>query len=402
MSRRGKPASTGAKGRAIGSDSDAKGTRAKGPLRPASARRRVVDRPSLSYFKGCLLGGALGDALGYPIEFISSSEEIARRYGVAPPRDLDFSASGALISDDTQMTLFTAEGLIRGMYRWMDKGHCHLASCMQRAYLRWYATQGAQRRSDSEEDMVYSGWLIGEQRLWHRRGPGNTCLSALARTLERGGLPTVEAPPNDSKGCGAVMRSAPFGLAARDRDWAFCEARDAAVLTHGHPSGFLAAAYFAALIHDTSRGVALDEAMLEADKLLAREKGHEEVVATVAKVRALVPAGPPTYQSLESIGGGWVAEETLGIALLCSLTAGAGSPTTVRQALWRSVAHGGDSDSTGSLTGNLLGAMFGLRCLPRSWLNELELRDLVERIATDMHRVFGRAEAGSCKGYPPN
>jgi ADP-ribosylglycohydrolase len=321
---------------------------------------------------------------------------------VEAPRRLDFSGKGALISDDTQMTLFTAEGLIRGANRWMDRGLCHLASSLQRAYLRWYVTQGAQWPAGYEDSMENSGWLIGERRLWQRRGPGNTCLSALAHTFETGGVPTAKKPPNDSKGCGAIMRSAPFGLAARNRGWAFREARDAAVLTHGHPSGFLAAAYFAAVIHDTLRGMALDEAMLEADKLLAQEKGRREIVAVVKKVRALAPAGPPSPAIVETIGGGWVAEETLGIALLCALTAGAGSPGAVRQALWRAVAHGGDSDSTGSVTGNLLGAMFGLKCLPRGWLEELELRDLVERIARDMHGVFGGNEEAWGKGYPPN
>ncbi len=102
------------------------------------------------------------------------------------------------------------------------------------------------------------GLLLAEPRLHARRAPGGTCLGALAQSFMGRPLPTVESPLNYSKGCGAVMRSAPFGLAARTRSDAFRNARDAAVLTHGHPSGYLSAAYLAALIFDLVRGSSIE------------------------------------------------------------------------------------------------------------------------------------------------
>jgi ADP-ribosylglycohydrolase len=228
-----------------------------------------------------------------------------------------------------------------------------------------------------------AGALMADPRLHARRAPGNTCLAALAQSFTRGRLATVEDPPNGSKGCGAVMRSAPFGLAARDRAEAFREARDAGVLTHGHPSGYLSAAYFAAVVFDVARDAPLADAMRRADELLAVEAESGETRAAIEGARRVAAHGAPSRAALEGLGGGWVGEEALAIAIACALTAGDG----VAAALWRSVVHGGDSDSTGSLTGNLLGAMRGEGALPAAWLAELELRDVVERVARELHEV---------------
>jgi len=73
--------------------------------------------------RGCLLGGAVGDALGWPVEFMKI-DEIRRRYGPDGIREYDPSAPGGLgaITDDTQMTLFTAEGILRSTTRCMEHG----------------------------------------------------------------------------------------------------------------------------------------------------------------------------------------------------------------------------------------------------------------------------------------
>jgi ADP-ribosylglycohydrolase len=66
------------------------------------------------------------------------------------------------------------------------------------------------------------------------------------------------------------------------------------------------------------------------------------------------------------------------------------------------VAHAGDSDSTGSLTGNLLGAMFGCESLPEAWLADLELREVIERVAADLHATFVLGLEPNLGRYPPN
>ncbi len=350
--------------------------------------------------RGCLLGGALGDALGYPIEFDRSIDSIVGRHGSRAPRQLAYAgAPPARISDDTQMTLFVAEGLIRASQRASDRGLAHGPTMIRHALMRWYLTQDP--RSGA---LVHSspGWLVGERRLQERRAPGTTNLSALRAQVLGGAMPDLDHPPNDSKGCGAVMRSAPIGLAAPSREDAFALGRDAAVLTHGHPSGYLAAAYFAALVHDLSRGMSLPGAMPAADVLLRAERGHEEVAAAIAAARAVAERGIPDARALESLGGGWVAEQALAIALACALTVEEDSSGAFAAALWRSAVHGGDSDSTASLTGNLIGCTLSATSLPESWLAELELRDVVERVADDLCGSAILDAELDYESYPPN
>lgn len=363
--------------------------------------------PSEDVFLGCLLGGALGDALGYPIEFVRSWQQIVERFGATAPRDLVYVSGGrdaaappsqpcapseALISDDTQMTLFSAEAILRA---WSAGGGAIVPFALG-AYQRWYVTQEIAPR-DRVRSRSGQGLLLAEPRLYARRAPGQTCLSALSLSFTRPSVATIHDPPNGSKGCGAVMRAAPFGLAAPSREEAFVAARDAAVLTHGHPSGYLSAAYLAALVHDLARGAALEEAMGLADVLLAREREHQELAAALARARALAAGGPLSPSAIEQLGGGWVGEEALAIAVACALQVTA---SDVAQTLWRAVAHGGDSDSTGSITGNLVGAMFGASALPARWLSRIELRDLIERVARDLHAAATRRGSPDTTAYP--
>lgn len=300
--------------------------------------------------RACLLGGALGDALGYPIEFSHGP------FDSVPPSEL----SPGVFSDDTQMTLFTAEGIADAA-----RSGAPVLEAVHDAYHRWLRTQ----LGVTGENLT---GLLAIPSLWVRRAPGNTCLSALMQNAQFDRTPTVEAPPNDSKGCGAVMRSAPFGIAARSRASAFQLARDAGVLTHGHPSGYLSAALFASIVWDLARGAVLDAALASGLSMLTGEPKHEETLAAVVGARDVARLGRPSREALESLGGGWVGEEALAIALACVLTA-----DDVRSTLWRSVAHAGDSDSTGSLTGNLLGAMVGAASLPADWLATLQMHEVI-------------------------
>lgn len=355
--------------------------------------------PSLDAFLGCLLGGALGDALGYPIEF-DRGEDIVRRQGTAPPEGLICPGRDglALVSDDTQMTLFTAEGLIRAQQRWLERGICDPVGVVAGALLRWYATQGG----DIEPDLR-SGWLLDEPRLGARRAPGNTCLSALsalaAAPVRRG---SVVSPPNDSKGCGAVMRAAPCGLAAATREIAFELGRDTGALTHGHPSGYLASAYVAAVIWDLARGSSMGAALDAADRLLSSAHGREELERTLSSARELARRGRFDRAAVESLGGGWTGEEALAIAILCASGFDAGRLASVRDALWCAAAHSGDSDSTAAIAGNLLGARVGAKGLPEGWLAGVELRGVIERIGRDLHRSCVLGEELDRLAYPPN
>ena len=209
-------------------------------------------------FRGCLLGGALGDALGAPVEF-DGLEAIVEAHGPGGPADLGaaYGVRGA-ITDDTQMTLWTADGLLRGL-----DGADRRAS-VHRAYLRWLATQDGDRAGAD-------GWLASHDALWSRRAPGHTCLSA----LRSGRAGTPGAPINDSKGCGGVMRVAPAGLLMAKPEAAFEAGLEAAALTHGHPSGSVAAGALAAAVAALRDGAGLEAALDRASTLAADAGGGE-------------------------------------------------------------------------------------------------------------------------------
>ncbi len=84
-------------------------------------------------------------------------------------------------------------------------------------------------------------------------------------------------------------------------------------------------------------------------------------------------------EAIGRIGGGWIAEEALGIAVYCALTA-----RDFADGVIRAVNHGGDSDSTGSITGNILGALWGAEAIPSSFLEPLELRGVITELAEDL------------------
>jgi len=329
-----------------------------------------------SRFRGCLLAGAVGDALGAAVEFMSR-DAILARYGTEGIRELDpaYGRIGA-ITDDTQMTLFTAEGLLRGQIRATARGICDRTGVIARAYQRWLLTQGQQPLPE-DRPVPVDGWLYALPALHARRAPGNTCLKALA------GTPRGRPASNQSKGCGGVMRVAPIGLFAwhfdrgRSVRHAFELANQAAALTHGHPTGHLTAGVMAAVVQLLVEGQPLPQAIETSCDLLVEQAGHEETLQAIRAAGHLARTDPDA--DIAELGQGWIAEEALAMSLFVALVS-----TDMEDALRRAVNHSGDSDSTGAITGNLLGAAWGDACIPPRWLDVLELRAEIQAVADDL------------------
>jgi len=350
---------------------------------------RGGDPPPLDRYTGCLLGGAAGDALGAPVEFLTL-RKIRREFGEGGIRNyvVAYGRRGA-ITDDTQMTLFTAEGLLRAVVRMRHRGIAHMPSVVRHAYLRWLVTQDPSARRllpDGADD----GWLFALPELHHPRAPGNTCLASLYGEQ----IGSMDAPLNDSKGCGGVMRAAPAGLLAHGAD-PFRVGCQIAALTHGHPSGWLAAGYLAGIVRALLDGADLRDAVESPMQRLREFPRHEEVRDAVARAIELADAGEASPETVERLGGGWVAEEALAIAVFCALAARGDFERGVTLA----VNHSGDSDSTGAIAGNILGAALGESAIPRRWLDDLELRDEIRQVAADLRTVYEESEAWRTR-YP--
>lgn len=331
-------------------------------------------------WRGCLIGGAVGDALGAPVEFMSLAE-IREQLGAGGVHGYlqAFGRFGA-ITDDTQMTMFTAEGLLRAYACSATTGSADAPAIVGHAYLRWLHTQ----RGRAGVAPALDGWLIGEKALFASRVPGATVMRSLSERKDFG-----ERPRNTSKGCGGVMRVAPVGLwcarlhegmsADRIAKHAFDLGSDTAALTHGHPNGQIAAGYVAALVALLALGLPLPQALERAAAQLVRRPGHAETMAAVEHARKLAAAGPPSAEYVGRLGEGWVAEEAAAIAVYATLAA-QDFDAGVRLA----VNHDGDSDSTGAIAGNLLGTLHGIESIPTRFTNGLELVEVLAALADDL------------------
>ena len=325
------------------------------------------------FFRGCLVGGAIGDALGWPVEFLKHNE-IKKKYGEAGIRDLVCTSSGkAEITDDTQMTLFTAEGILRAETRGIRKGICHPPSVVFFAYQRWLLTQGYPKIEDYE--WIYDGWLLSVKELHARRAPGNSCLSALSSRKQG----TIMEPINNSKGCGGIMRVTPAGLFYR-KDRAFNMAAEFAALTHGHSSGYLSAGALAYMIASIIEGQDIETAAKNTLTELETHDNHEECAQSLKQALELSEGGLSDIEVISQLGEGWVGEEALGISVYCALK----YQDDFEKALIAAVNHNGDSDSTGAITGNILGAYLGLSKIPADWVEKVELREVLLQIADDL------------------
>ena len=345
-----------------------------------------------SRFRGCLLGGAVGDALGAPVEFMRLTQ-IRESFGEAGIRDFA-EAYGRVgsITDDTQMTLFTAEGLLRADNQRIVHGTSDPVASVHKAYLRWLFTQG-QTSEHADFQLPRDGELITLRSLHSLRAPGRTCISALCSDR----MGTKDQPLNNSKGCGGVMRIAPVGLAGEDPFELGCQV---AAITHGHPSGYWAAGFQAMILSAIVSGVTLQQALSAGMSVLKKHPNHEETLKAVEGAIKAAGSLPATPESVETLGEGWVAEEALAIAIFCALTA-----RDFESGVILAANHTGDTDSTGAITGNLLGLVHGEDQIPERLLNRLELRNEIALIADDLWAHFAlpdfRPSEEDLIRYPP-
>lgn len=324
--------------------------------------------------RGCLIGGAIGDALGYPVEFIFSHKDICAEYGPNGITHFNLTANTpkALISDDTQMTLYTIEGMLEA-----HQSQQPMLQAITNAYLAWVGPQAAVHVGG------YPSELATIDELNQRRAPGNTCITALLSILK--GKPAN----NDSKGCGGIMRVAPIGIYGALKGSSLSQtaqlAGDTALITHKHPLSTYASAALAAIIQqcitpEQHQFVSIvNNAISTVTGLYGSDAPYMgEFVSLIETAIALSNDTRPDWEIIErELGGGWVAEETLAIAIFSVLR----HQHNFSACMQCAVNHGGDSDSTGAVAGNILGAIAGYKALPRQLTDNLQLQSLILRYA---------------------
>lgn len=336
--------------------------------------------------RGCLVGGAVGDALGYAVEFIKE-DRIFARYGKdgITEYDMDNEFGKAIISDDTQMTLFTAAGIL-------ERSEHGILYDIEQSYFDWLVTQ-LYSFKEAEKIELHNSRLRNVPVLYSLRAPGITCLNALETRVRSSITPKsfIKDPINNSKGCGGIMRVAPLGLIpGTDIITADKFAAEAAAVTHSHPLGYMPAAVLAHIINRIvypETEMNLKEIVLEAKETVIKMFKCDEYMDTLVNIIDLaVELSENSDNDLDNIhhlGEGWVAEETLGIALYCSLR----YQNDFSKAIITSVNHKGDSDSTGAVTGNILGALIGYDRIEQKWKNDLELLDVILNVSDELSKL---------------
>lgn len=183
------------------------------------------------------------------------------------------------------------------------------------------------------------------------------------------------------------MRVAPAGL-FYSKERAFEMAVDFAALTHGHPSGYLSAGVLASIISSIINGSNIETAIEDASTELTKHENHQECYQAIQGAVDLSYKSIEPREAISKLGEGWVGEETLAIAIYCALK----YKDDFKKAITISVNHDGDSDSTGAVTGNILGAYLGMDAIPKEWIKKVELKDEIIQIADDL--LLGYQEGG--------
>jgi ADP-ribosylglycohydrolase len=301
---------------------------------------------------GCILGAAIGDALGHPVEFITSMEGIRRAFGPAGVTGyaLFWEEDGrkfAPYTDDTQM----AEVVLRSLLASRDGSE---------------ALEPAMRRM-GQGFATWAQWPLGGHR-----SPGLACIRG-AQQLARGRA--WDAADPEAGGCGSVMRAYPFGLLFADDEgraevWAAAHSR----LTHGHPMALAACAGMAVGVTRAVQGASVTDVLDGIREAAAR---HDQETATLCRLaRAEAETGTGPEEVLSRLQG-WNAREAIAAAVYVF----ARHPMAPRAALLEAANTPGDSDSIATLVGALVGAVNGFGELPESWVAQLERTGELQALA---------------------
>lgn len=324
----------------------------------------------LNKFKGCLLGMAIGDALGAPVEFLSL-EKIKKKYGEKGISAFDVwdGFKPGSYTDDTQLSLATAKACIHAHFNLMREG---------------------ESRSQEFVYKRYSEWLESLKDPFQVRHPGYTCMNVL-QSGERG---SIGNPINQSTEVSGLLRTAAAGLAFPP-GMAFREGADYAALTHGHPTSYFAAGFFAEIIAQIIEGKSLQDAVELSIEQLTAFENHQDLLQHLEQALELFINQDPVEESIAALGDGITSAEVLALGMFCSLKHVFEFPEGVQAA----VNHSGVSTSSGLVTGALLGALLGHEAIPEGLISQLENAHEIEEIAEDMHKVFKQGKRISFEKY---
>jgi len=297
--------------------------------------------------KGLIFGLAIGDALGYPTEFMTLGR-IKSDFG--PDGITDYPKLPALFTDDTQMSIAVAEALIKTG----DQDLETIMEAVKDECIKW--------RHSPENN----------------RAPGNACLAGVS-AMERG-VHWTESGVADSKGCGSAMRVAPIGyFYQHDPEKLKQVARASGICTHGHRTAVAASIGAAYLVKLALDGIEPDRMIPETLSFTAGIS--REFDTALSKVSECLD-WPNEEDALKHLGEGWIGEEAVALALYCFLK----YPGDYTKTVLRGANTNGDSDSVACIAGGISGAYLGIDAIPDKWINNIEKMQYLHSLADRLYR----------------
>jgi ADP-ribosylglycohydrolase len=327
-------------------------------------------RKMLERYKGCILGLAVGDAIGAPVDFLTL-DQIREKYGEKGIANYDYwdRFKPGSYTDETQLSLATAKGCLNAHLNLLSRGESFSLKVIYKRYLEWL--------NDLNDP-------------FHVRHPGYTCMNV----LQSGQKGSVGNPINNSTEVSGLLRTAPVGLAFPP-GMAFREGTDYAAMTHGHASAYLAAGFLSEMVAQIIEVQSLQDALEMSIEQLVAFDNHQDLLKYIERALEESNNQDPIRKSIQRLGEGVTAAEVLAIGIYCALDC----VSEFQEGVLASVNHSGMSTSTGMVTGAILGTLLGSEAIPEKWISELENSKEIMVIAEDMYKVFKLGERVSFEKY---
>lgn len=340
----------------------------------------------LTSYRGCLLGLAVGDAMGYTVDSRSLAE-IREDYGPNGLLGYDLANGYAEITSYTQLAAFTCNAMLIAMTRGQIQGKmAPFVRYIAHSSREWVIGQRPWGRPDRT-----LCWLLQCPELCRRH-----CMDTrMMDTLTRKKLGTPEEPVNAFNTPGSLTAAIGVGLFFDPERMQQSEidrlGAEAVALTHGSPLAFLSGSILAHILSNCGRKRAqpLAELYFEAMKALEEDFGHEysqvyELTALLRRAIMLADNAEISAQNAMTQLRCENAAEVLAGAVYASLS----SDSDFDRAMIAAVNHSGRSAAVGAITGAILGARLGDRALPEFYVESLECADILRELAADLYQGY--------------
>lgn len=335
-------------------------------------------------FVGCFTGAAIGDAMGSDVKGMAE-EEIKKTFGkkglLQPGKVKNQPTSKP--SDETQLALFTASGLIKADELGAAKDKADYTEYVYYALQQWLYTQtGSTATEDLEWVTNEESDLLSNTKLFKKRMPTKQLLTALADSDEKS-YGTIKKPKNECKLFDCLPYALPCGLYFyKDNEVAFERACDLAAITHGDPSAYYSAGAFAAIISAICQKQTIEVATQSAIEILNKHEEAESVATYLSKALQLLDEKNSIRSDMESLGKGNTAESALALGVYCACLHYE-YDDSIRLAVNRSK----NPDITAFVAGALNGAYFGDNCIPKKWRKKVEFLEVTDDYASRLLAV---------------